>query len=478
MRIRALSATFAVLVTSFVLGAAPAQAVAPSNDLFENATVITGESGSIEGTTTDATWSVDEPAGTTEPGDPAFTRSVWYRITAPDDAGLTFSTPYGRNGISVGTFALYGPGDLRESSDRYSANGWSVETAQGVRETTASVSSIFLTDYSHDDFPSNITYYVRVKTTAAGAGPFTLNWREGGLPSTTTATVTADHVAKTFRVDPSTLCQTTNLDSPPPEPVTEAAYTGYYIVRDENGDVVPGAKYRWTFYDYNGTVQPADIKDLPLLPGSHTYTVRFYEGTQYASCKRSEATFTLVDAQPTTTKLKAVVSQQKITFTGSVTPAPPQGASIQVREGTSSVAGLVLKNGAATYVLRGVKPGKHTYQGSFESPFATFADSSAKAITVTVPKYTTTTRLTAPTKAKAGARPTVKVKVLVGKALAKGSVVVRVNGKKVATRKLVKGVVSVKLPKLKKGKATVTVTYLTTTLNGTSKATRTITVTK
>jgi len=481
MRIRALSATFAVLVTSLVgigLGSAPAQAVAPSNDLVENATPITGVSGSIEGTTADATWTVSEPTGTVQSGDPEFTRSVWYRITAPDDAGITFSTPYGRDGISIGTFYAYGSAAPEVNSDRYSANGWSVRTGHATSETVASVASTFVTDYSHDDPPGDVTYYVRVKTTDAGVGAFTLNWREGGLPTTTTATVTADHVAKTFQVDPSTSCQKTFFTDPPPEPVNEPAYTGYYIVRDENGNVVQGAKRRWNFYDYNGTVQPADIKDLPLLPGSHTYTVRFYEGTATLYCKRSEATFTLVDAQPTTTTLKAAVSKQKITFTGSVTPAPPQGASIQVREGTKSVAGLVLSSGAGKYTLSGVKPGKHTFKGMFESPFPAFASSTSKAVTVTVPKYTTITKLTAPKTAKVGARPTVKVKVLVGKALAKGSVVVRVNGVKVKTVKLVKGIASVKLPKLKKGKATVTATYVSTTVNASSKASRVITVTK
>jgi len=72
----------------------------------------------------------------------------------------------------------------------------------------------------------------------------------------------------------------------------------------------------------------------------------------------------------------------------------------------------------------------------------------------------------------------VKVKVLLGKAPAKGTVVVRVNGKKVATRTLVNGTAKVKLPKLKKGTAKVTVTYVSTAMNASSKAKKVIAVTK
>lgn len=465
---------FATSLVGIGLTSGPAQAAAPSNDLLANATLITGESGSITGTTVDATMSAGEPAGF-DPGgnDPVFTKSVWYRFTAPDDIGVNFTIPTGGpNGISVGTFVSYGPDDLALESDQYSANGWSREVSSGQYETVAGFASLFNTDYSQDDPPGTVTYYVRVKSTTAGARSFTLNWSEGGLISNTTATVTKDPVAKTFQIEPSTTCAKSFLSEPPPAPIMEPVTGGYYIVRDESGNAV-GPKRRWNV----GSPQTL-ITGLPLLPGSHTYTVRYYEGSRFTYCKRSQTQVTVVDAQPTTTKLKVVVKQQTVTFTGSVTPAPPQGAGIQVMEKGNSVAGLVLKNGAASYVLTGVRPGRHTYTGTFDSPFPAFASSAAAPITVTVPKYTTTTSLTAPKTAKAGKRPTVKARVLLGKTAAQGSVVVRVNGKVVATRKLVNGVAAVKLPKLKKGKATVTVTYVSTTLNASSKASRVITVKK
>lgn len=393
MRIRALSAAFAVLATSLtVVGiSGAAQAAAPANDLIANATPLSGESGTIDGTTTDATWTVGEPEGF-DPGDtdPVWTRSVWYSFTAPDDAGITFSVPYQRTGLSIGTYVSSGPGNLYQADDRHSAVGWAVERSPGVWETVSAVASVFYTDTTHDDPPAPTTYYVRVKTTAAGAGPFTLNWTEGGLPTSTTATTTVDHVGKTFRIDPATTC-TQTPDENPATPPTKAAYTGYYIVRDEAGQVV-GSKRRWDFYNADGTTPPT-ITDLPLLPGSHTYTVRFYDSTNYVYCARSQTQVTVVDTQPTTTKLKAVVTKQKITFTGSVTPAPPQGSGIQVRVGNDSVAGLLLKNGSGSYTISGVKPGKHTYIGWFESPFPAFGDSHTAPITVTVPRYATVSTL-------------------------------------------------------------------------------------
>ncbi|MCZ4498536.1 MAG: hypothetical protein JWQ74_1089 [Marmoricola sp.] len=477
MRIRALSASFAVLAASLVgvgLGAAPAEAAAPSNDLIADATPISGESGTVAGTTTGATLSVGEPKGVDDrPAnpDPTFTGSVWYRITTPDDVGLRFSIPKPRSGISIGTYVSYNGAEPSQVFDNYESNGWAPELSPGVYGSVAAVAGTFV----QNDPDISAVYYVRVTTTAAGAGDFTLDWAEGGLDTTTTATVTTNHAAGTFRINPSTTCVRSFYSGEAPTPVDPADY-GYYIVRDESGTPV-GSKRRWDFSTSDGTT-PAVITNLPLVPGSHTYTVRFYEGTSYLYCNRSETTVTVVDAQPTATKLKVVVSKQKVTFTGSVTPAPPAGAGIQVLEKGDSVTGLVLKNGAGKAVLTGVKPGKHTYTGLFDSPFPAFANSSAKPVTITVPKYTTTTSLSAPKTAKAGARPIVTVRVLVGTKLAAGSVVVRVNGTTVTTIKLVKGRAAVKLPTLKSGKATVTVTYVSTSVNGSSKATKVVTVTK
>lgn len=386
MRISVVPTAFAVFATSLVgvgLCSAPAAAVAPSNDLLANATLITGESGSVTGTTTDATWTVGEPEGwDPENTDPDFTRSVWYRVTTPDDVGLSFTVPVGRSGISVGTYISSDGGALVQQIDNYSASGWAHQVEPGVFETVAAYAGMFVTDTSQDDPASTTTYYVRVATTTADAGPFTLNWSEAGLPTSTTATATPDHAAGTFRIDPSTTCTRTFYNGPPPTPM-DPVDSGYYIVRDANGDVV-GSQRRWEFFDST----PPVIPDLPLLPGSHTYTVRFYYGSRFVYCARSQAEVTVV--------------------------------------------------------------GKHG----------------------------TTTRLRAPSTAKVGDRPRVRAKVLVGSEAAQGRVVIRVNGNNVATRQLVGGVASVRLPKLKRGETTVAAIYKATATNASSRTSRVITVTR
>ncbi|GAA4825653.1 Ig-like domain repeat protein [Nocardioides caeni] len=297
----------------------------------------------------------------------------------------------------------------------------------------------------------------------------------GSVTGTTAgATWTAvDHDTGTFDIHLSTTCAQSFYEGPPPTP-TPPADRGYYIVRDEVGAVV-GSRRRWNVNNPTGET-PTVITDLPLVPGSHTYTVRFYYGSSYLYCAGSQTQVTVVDAQPTLTTLSAVVSRQKVTFTGSVTPAPPAGSSIQIREVHDSLLGLLLLGGAGTGSLTGVLPGKHTYIGWFESPFPAFASSTAVPVTVTVPKYVTITSLAAPTSVKVGARPTITTRVKAGGVAAKGRVVIRVNGRSVATRTLVNGTVTQRLPRLARGRATVTVVYRATTLNASSSATRVITV--
>ncbi len=85
-----------LLVALAVFGLATRDATiaqtAPPNDNFADATVITGASGSLSGTTLDATAETGEPAfHTTYSGlvDDLYGRSIWYSWTAPDGVGPT-----------------------------------------------------------------------------------------------------------------------------------------------------------------------------------------------------------------------------------------------------------------------------------------------------------------------------------------------------------------------------------------------------
>ncbi len=63
-------------------------ALVPANDLFANATVLTGSSGSISGTNDDATRESGEPDIAGNPGG----RSVWFTWTAPNSGWFSFDT--------------------------------------------------------------------------------------------------------------------------------------------------------------------------------------------------------------------------------------------------------------------------------------------------------------------------------------------------------------------------------------------------
>ncbi|HUQ64321.1 MAG TPA: hypothetical protein VM121_11250, partial [Acidimicrobiales bacterium] len=81
------------IVLSAVLigvGQTPAFAVAPANDNFgaPGVPVLTGESGTVNGTTVDATQQGGEPDHAGAPGG----RSVWYRWTPPSSGAYTFNT--------------------------------------------------------------------------------------------------------------------------------------------------------------------------------------------------------------------------------------------------------------------------------------------------------------------------------------------------------------------------------------------------
>ena|SRR5436190_23947962 len=78
-------AVSAALVVALVAPAL-AHAAPPANDAFASAETISGASGTVYGTTVDAT---------SEPGEPqslALNHSIWYAWTAPDYGTLNFDT--------------------------------------------------------------------------------------------------------------------------------------------------------------------------------------------------------------------------------------------------------------------------------------------------------------------------------------------------------------------------------------------------
>jgi hypothetical protein len=250
-----------------------------------------------------------------------------------------------------------------------------------------------------------------------------------------------------------------------------------------------------------------------VAPGDHAYLATFVP-TDTASYVGSSSPVRPVSVArvATTTDLTATASGRTVTLTattssGSGTPA----GAIELREGTTLLGTVPLSGGPAVLTVDGVEPGDHTYTATYV-PTGTFHTGSASpARTVTVPTIDTgtapdptptpspdptatptpaptptptspapsvaasTTRVTAPRKAKVGTRPVVTVSVARGPSAATGTVVITV-GKTSRTLTLAGGRAKLKLAKVRAGKVRITARYLGNATTTASTASWTIKV--
>jgi len=85
---------------------------------------------------------------------------------------------------------------------------------------------------------------------------------------------------------------------------------------------------------------------------------------------------------------------------------------VQVFDGSTPVGTVQVDGGRATLVVPGAAVGKHSYRATFVPSTTDFARSTSAQVALTVRRVASKTTLTVPTKAKAGSRPTIKVKVV------------------------------------------------------------------
>jgi len=136
-------------------------ALAPSNDLFQNAEVISGSSSVIGGTNVDAD---------IEPGEPqscAGCKTVWYRWTAPADLSMTFET-YG--GQLTDTVLDVYMGKTVSSLKMLVAN-------DNITPNTNSHSRVTFAA------TAGTTYNIRLYGSNGVAGTFNLRWEINGADS-------------------------------------------------------------------------------------------------------------------------------------------------------------------------------------------------------------------------------------------------------------------------------------------------------
>ena len=180
----------------------------------------------------------------------------------------------------------------------------------------------------------------------------------------------------------------------------------------------------------------------------------------------------------TTTKLGATVSGQKVTLKATVASdsLTPVG-SVTFKDGTKTVGTVNLQGGVALKTLTGVAPGSHTYKAVYTSGSSLFTGSTSSVRSVSV-KGASKTTVSMKSTFPATTRQKAVVAVTTLGHAATGKVVVKLGAKQVAAGTLANGKVTITLPKLARGKHTLTFSYLGNTTTAASRATKTVTVTR
>lgn len=178
-RLRRVGAVAAACGTALVV-ASLAVAAAPANDTFPGAT-ITGSSGSVEGTTVEATMETDEPNNN---GIPTATNgvnsdlggvSVWYTWVAPSTGTFYFCTVPGVDDFAPDT----------------TLGVWTGAAVDGLTEVGFNDDTIVRDSMVSFAATSGTTYHVGVGGFGGDTGPFTLKWgtTECAAPDTNTINV-------------------------------------------------------------------------------------------------------------------------------------------------------------------------------------------------------------------------------------------------------------------------------------------------
>ena len=139
---------------------------APPNDNFANTQIITGNSGSVNGTNAFATIEAGEPNHS--PDAVPSRKSIWYRWTAPNNGTVTMTTA----GSEFDTLlAVYGGTSVNALGTAIAAND-DENNAGGILTSRVQFAAV-----------SGTTYQVVVDGYGGDQGSVTLNWNLPGAPS-------------------------------------------------------------------------------------------------------------------------------------------------------------------------------------------------------------------------------------------------------------------------------------------------------
>ena len=378
---------------------------------------------------------------------------------APSASTTTMTAATGANSVSF---------DVRVTSPDGVPSGLVAITENGLQKTTAVVEAGRAT-FTLPSVPTGAHTYVATydynaagdQFAASSSQPVTVQVSNVDPAVDTSTTLTAAATRRTVTL-------TAGVSSTGGTPVGSVQFA-------EDGIAFPAVPL------VNGA---ATLTRNAVAAGAHTYTATYVPANPAAFATSSSSTQTVtVQRTVTSTSLSGSVNGSTVTLDIAVTGTDgivPTGR-VRVLSGTTDVGTVELVAGKGTLLLSSVGAGAAVYRAVFDGSADLAGSTSATVeLTVAAPPVTppvtrrsprrrpvrprraspsSTTKLLAPKKAKAGSRPVVKVVVSCGPAAASGKVVITV-GKKKTTLSLKAGAATLKLPRLRSGKVRISVRYL------------------
>jgi len=239
-----------------------------------------------------------------------------------------------------------------------------------------------------------------------------------------------------------------------------------HLVADLNASTAPSGSVEFFEGDTSLGVVPLQqgqaVKDLAAqTPGSHTYTAKFTGDTAVQDPSQDDATVTVKSASTIALSFSATPKYGKPTVITATTTGIADGQTVGIKVGSDVKKMVTVTAGIAKLNVPASKPaGTYsvvaTYNGNAE------VASSTKTMSLVIAKASPVISETFPLATQVGKPGKGVVKVAIASSTLKptGTVKILMGTKVLKTVTLVNGQVTVTLPKLSKGKHTLTIKYL------------------
>lgn len=222
------------------------------------------------------------------------------------------------------------------------------------------------------------------------------------------------------------------------------------------------------------------VRTTPAIAGTHSYTATFTptDPTAFKSSTSAPVSYTVAGAVATSTALTVTPAAPKaggnVALKATVTPAV--AGTVQFKDGAAAIgAPVTVASGVASLSTKVTKAGAHTFTAVFTPSDTATSTGSTGTKQVTVAKAASTLKLTLAKKVKTTQKATLSILAKAAGLVVTGKATIFDGTKKLGTVTLKAGKATYKLPKLKKGKHTIKVTYAGTADIAAKTATATVT---